>query len=64
MTVWIAERELGYTFSQSLHQGGMQRALVVCGYEKIDGISADPKGFESQTMTKYAHTGRLCTVPA
>ena len=35
MTVGVAERELGYTFSQSLHQGGMQRALVVCGYEKI-----------------------------
>jgi len=35
MTVRVAERELGYSISQSLHVSGMERALVVCAYEKI-----------------------------
>jgi len=39
MVLGVVERELGYTFAQSLHEGGVERALVVCGYEKIDEIS-------------------------
>lgn len=39
MVLGVAEKELGYTFAQSLHEGGVERALVVCGYEKIDEIS-------------------------
>ncbi len=39
MVLGVAERELGYTFAQSLSEGGVERALVVCGFEKIDEIS-------------------------
>jgi anthranilate phosphoribosyltransferase len=35
----VAEREIGYTFACSLREGGVERALVVCGYEKLDEIS-------------------------
>lgn len=35
MVLGVAERELGYTFAQSLGEDGVERALVVCGYEKI-----------------------------
>ena len=38
MVFGVAERELGYTFAQSLDEDGVERALVVCGYEKIDDI--------------------------
>lgn len=39
MVLGVAEREIGYTFAQSLRDGGVERALVVCGYEGIDEIS-------------------------
>ncbi|KAJ7155497.1 glycosyl transferase family, a/b domain-containing protein [Mycena crocata] len=39
MVLGIAEREIGHTFARSLREGGVQRALVVCGYEKLDEIS-------------------------
>jgi len=39
MVLGVTEREIGYTFAQSLREGGVQRALVVCGYEKMDEIS-------------------------
>lgn len=39
MVLGVAERELGATFAQSLRDGGVQRALVVCGAEGLDEIS-------------------------
>jgi len=39
MVLGVAERELGLTFAQSLHEGGVERALVVCGAEGLDEIS-------------------------
>ena len=39
MVLGIAEREIGYTFAQSVRDGGVERALVVCGYEGLDEIS-------------------------
>ncbi|GJE92511.1 anthranilate phosphoribosyltransferase [Phanerochaete sordida] len=39
MVVGVAEPELGYTYAQSIHAGGVERALVVCGAEKLDEIS-------------------------
>ncbi|KAG2341593.1 anthranilate phosphoribosyltransferase [Suillus weaverae] len=39
MVLGVAERELGPTFVQSLHEGGVERALVVCGAEGLDEIS-------------------------
>ncbi|KAF8635906.1 hypothetical protein AX15_000084 [Amanita polypyramis BW_CC] len=39
MVLGIAEPELGPTFAQSLKEGGVDRALVVCGHEKLDEIS-------------------------
>ena len=39
MVVGVAEPELGYTYAQSIHAGGVERALVVCGFEKLDEIS-------------------------
>jgi len=39
MVLGIAERELGPTFAQSLRDGGVERALVVCGAEGLDEIS-------------------------
>ncbi|KAJ6591663.1 glycosyl transferase [Mycena vulgaris] len=39
MVLGIAEREIGHTFARSLLEGGVERALVVCGYEKLDEIS-------------------------
>ncbi len=39
MVLGVAEPELGLTFAQSLRDGGVERALVVCGYEKLDEIS-------------------------
>jgi len=39
MVIGVAEPELGHTFAQSLRDGGVERALVVCGAEKLDEIS-------------------------
>lgn len=39
MVLGVAERELGLTFAQSLHEGGVERAFVVCGAEGLDEIS-------------------------
>jgi anthranilate phosphoribosyltransferase len=39
MVLGVAEHELGNTFAQSLRDGGVQRALVVCGAESLDEIS-------------------------
>lgn len=39
MVLGVAEREVGYTFAQSARDGGVERALVVCGYEGLDEIS-------------------------
>ena len=39
MVLGVAERELGLPFAQSLRDGGVARALVVCGAEGLDEIS-------------------------
>ncbi|EIW81525.1 anthranilate phosphoribosyltransferase [Coniophora puteana RWD-64-598 SS2] len=39
MVLGVADKELGYTFAQSLRAGGVQRALVVSGTEGLDEIS-------------------------
>jgi anthranilate phosphoribosyltransferase len=39
MVLGICEPELGATFAQSLLDGGVEKALVVCGVEKLDEIS-------------------------
>lgn len=39
MVLGICEPELGSTFAQSLLDGGVEKALVVCGEEKLDEIS-------------------------
>ena len=39
MVLGVAEREIGPTFAHSLQEGGVERALVVCGYEGLDEIS-------------------------
>ncbi|KAG1864895.1 glycosyl transferase [Suillus subluteus] len=39
MVLGVADRELGSTFAQSLRDGGVERALVVCGAEGLDEIS-------------------------
>jgi len=39
MVLGVAERELGPIFAQSLREGGVERALVVCGAEGLDEIS-------------------------
>ncbi|KAJ3998842.1 anthranilate phosphoribosyltransferase, TrpD [Lentinula boryana] len=39
MVLGIAEPELGAPFAQSLRDGGVERALVVCGQERLDEIS-------------------------
>ena len=39
MLVGVAEPEIGYTYAQSLREGGVERALVVCGAERLDEIS-------------------------
>ncbi len=39
MVLGIAEKEIGSTFAKSLRDGGVERALVVCGYEGLDEIS-------------------------
>lgn len=39
MVVGVAIPELGRTYAESIRQGGVQRALVVCGEERLDEIS-------------------------
>lgn len=39
MVVGVAERELGNIFAQSLRDGGVENAYVVCGAEGLDEIS-------------------------
>lgn len=39
MVLGVAEREIGLTFAHSLKEGGVERALVVCGFEGLDEIS-------------------------
>ncbi|KAF9474033.1 anthranilate phosphoribosyltransferase, TrpD [Pholiota conissans] len=39
MVLGVAEPEIGPTFAHSLSEGGVERALVVCGFEKLDEIS-------------------------
>ncbi|KAH7885067.1 glycosyl transferase family, a/b domain-containing protein [Phlebopus sp. FC_14] len=39
MVLGVAERELGFPFATSLRDGGVERALVVCGAEGLDEIS-------------------------
>lgn len=39
MVVGVAEPELGRTYAQSIAEGGVTRALVVCGEERLDEIS-------------------------
>ncbi|KAJ7066683.1 glycosyl transferase family, a/b domain-containing protein [Mycena amicta] len=39
MVLGIAVPEIGPTFARSLKEGGVTRALVVCGHEKLDEIS-------------------------
>ena len=39
MVLGVAEPELGRPFAESLREGGVERVLVVCGYERLDEIS-------------------------
>jgi anthranilate phosphoribosyltransferase len=39
MVVGVAIPELGRTYTESIRQGGVKRALVVCGEERLDEIS-------------------------
>ncbi|KAG5642416.1 hypothetical protein DXG03_002818 [Asterophora parasitica] len=39
MVLGVVEREIGFTFAQSLRDGGVERALVVSGCERLDEIS-------------------------
>lgn len=39
MVLGVAEKEIGLTFARSLKDGGVEKALVVCGYEGLDEIS-------------------------
>ena len=39
MVLGVAQPEIGNTFAQCLGEGGVKRALVVCGYERLDEIS-------------------------
>ncbi|KAF9262154.1 anthranilate phosphoribosyltransferase [Marasmius fiardii PR-910] len=43
MVLGVAEPELGRRFAESLREGGVIRALVVCGYERLDEISCSGK---------------------
>jgi len=40
MVLGIAEPEIGLTFASSIGDGGVERALVVCGFEGLDEISS------------------------
>jgi len=39
MVLGVAVPEIGSAFARSLREGGVQRALVVCGFEGLDEIS-------------------------
>ncbi|KAF8657324.1 hypothetical protein AX16_002246 [Volvariella volvacea WC 439] len=39
MVLGVAEPQIGATFAHSLRDGGVERALVVCGHERLDEIS-------------------------
>ena len=39
MVLGVAEPEIGPTFAQCVGEGGVERALVVCGFERLDEIS-------------------------
>ncbi|KAF8962317.1 glycosyl transferase, partial [Flammula alnicola] len=39
MVLGVAEPEIGPTFAHSLSEGGIEGALVVCGFERFDEIS-------------------------
>ena len=39
MVLGVAEPEIGPTFAASLGEGSVKRALVVCGFERLDEIS-------------------------
>lgn len=43
MVLGVAEPELGATFATSLREGGVERGLVVCGFERLDEISCAGK---------------------
>ena len=45
MVLGVAEPELGHAFAVSLRNGGVQRALVVCGEERLDEISCAGKTY-------------------
>lgn len=49
MVLGVAEPALGPIFASSLRDGGLSRALVVCGAEKLDEISC----------AGYTHTWKL-----
>lgn len=58
MVVGVAEPELGHTFAQSLQDGGVERALVVCGAERLDEISCagDTHAWELKDGEITTHT--------
>jgi anthranilate phosphoribosyltransferase len=68
MVLGVAEPEIGPTFAQCLGEGGVERALVVCGYERVDEIScAGPThvwelrdGQVTKTVFKPEHFGLPC----
>ena len=68
MVLDVAEPEIGPTFAQCLGEGGVERALVVCGYECLDEIScAGPTyvwelrdGIVTKTVIKPEHFGLPC----
>lgn len=64
MVLGVAERELGLTFAKSLSNGGVQRALVVCGAEGLDEISCAGETYawelnEGQITEKTLHPAQF-----
>jgi len=62
MVVGVAEREIGATFVQSLRDGGVSRALIVCGAEGLDEISCAGKTWvwelrDGEITEKTLHPG-------
>ena len=68
MVLGVAEPEIGPTFAQCLSEGGVERALVVCGFERLDEIScAGPThawelkdGKVTKAVLKPEHFGLPC----
>ena len=68
MVLGVAEPEIGPIFAQCLIEGGVERALVVCGFEHLDEIScAGPThvwelkdGKITETVLKPEHFGLPC----